>query len=593
MYLVSRADTGLNLLPMFKKIVQVSLALCALIMLASFFNFSAPFTGGIIDLNDLFNYANQPIPNYINDDNTPNNNEITDLGATLGRVLFYDKNLSVDNTVSCATCHQQEHAFGDLDQASLGVNGLTGRHSMRLINARFADEVRFFWDERADNLEEQTTQPIQDHAEMGFSGQNGDPSIADLIDHLETLPYYTTLFTEVYGDANITENRMQLALAQFIRSIQSFDAKYDAGRAQVNNDNANFPNFTAQENLGKQLFMNNTQFDNNGQRVGGGLSCQRCHQAPEFDIDPTRGGGGGGGNNNIGNNGMVISLNGGQDFNNTRSPSLRDFVKADGSTNGGGFHNGLNGGLTAVIEHYNSGIQNVQNLDNRLRPGGNPQRLNMTPTEKDALTAFMQTLAGSDVYTNEKWSSPFDENDALQVIDGSLPILAIQWSGTADGSQNVLTYQLRFTGDLISLTLERSTDSIDFSALADLDIQQDNDQLNGEWIDYEPLPIAYYRLAATFETGGVEYSDLIVIENNLSTSTAEIEEDFLQIYPNPVSDILFINTNQTFVDGVQLYDVQGRLVYQSQQINELPISHLTNGIYILKIGDTVQRIIKR
>lgn len=98
---------------------------------------------GRIDLSQLPNYANQDIPGYIDKDNTENN-EIDDMAATLGRVLFYDVKLSVDETISCATCHQQEHAFGDPDRLSEGVNGLTGRHSMRLINARFSDEEEFF-----------------------------------------------------------------------------------------------------------------------------------------------------------------------------------------------------------------------------------------------------------------------------------------------------------------------------------------------------------------------------------------------------------------------------------------------------------------
>ncbi|MFK7932487.1 MAG: cytochrome c peroxidase [Saprospiraceae bacterium] len=579
---------------MIKKILQASLAFFALLTIASSLNFSSPFTGGIIDLDDLFNYANQTVPNYINDDNTPNNNQITDIGATLGRVLFYDKNMSTDRTIACASCHQQEHAFGDLDQASQGVDGLTGRHSMRLINARFADEVRFFWDERANSLELQTTQPIQDHIEMGFSGQNGDPSLADLITRLENIDYYQTLFTEVYGDPNITEERMQLALAQFIRSIQSFDSKYDVGRAQVNNNNAQFPNFTTQENNGKQLFSTNPQFNNNGMRTGGGLGCQRCHQAPEFDIDPTRGGGGPGGNNNIGNNGMVTGLNGINDFTNTRSPSLRDFVKADGSTNGDAFHNGHAGGMTAMIEHYNSGIENVQNLDPRLRPGGDPQRLNMTQAEKDALAAFLQTLGGSDVYTNEKWSNPFDVEEELKVVSGALPITSIQWQGTAQDAQNLIQYNLNFTGDLVSLSIERSPDTVNFTEVADLDTDANNGNLLGEWIDYEPLPLAYYRLAITFESGDTEYSDLIVIENELSTPVeVEIVADFIEIYPNPVRDVLFINTNQTFAEGIEIYDVQGRIVLKSQQLSEIDLQRLEAGIYVVKMGEEVRRIVKQ
>ena len=79
---------------------------------------------GNINLNNPDNYANQNIPNYIDDDNTEGN-PITNEGATLGRVLFYDTKLSVTNTVSCASCHQQEHGFSDLNQLSEGVNGLT------------------------------------------------------------------------------------------------------------------------------------------------------------------------------------------------------------------------------------------------------------------------------------------------------------------------------------------------------------------------------------------------------------------------------------------------------------------------------------
>lgn len=96
-----------------------------------------------IDFNNLLNYAFQTTPAYITKDNTVAN-PITNEGATLGRILFYDKNLSSDNTVSCSTCHQQVNAFSDIDIASNGVNGQTGRHSMRLINTRFANEAKFF-----------------------------------------------------------------------------------------------------------------------------------------------------------------------------------------------------------------------------------------------------------------------------------------------------------------------------------------------------------------------------------------------------------------------------------------------------------------
>lgn len=354
---------------------------------------------GRIDLNDLPNYENQEIPDYIEDDNT-RTNEITDGGAILGRILFYDVNLSSNNTISCASCHQQAFAFGDPAVASVGVNGTTGRHSMRLINSRFGDEENFFWDERASSLEEQSTMPIQDHIEMGFSGTQGDGTIDDLCDKLEAIEYYNELFTFVYGDAEITEARIQESLAQFIRSIQSFDSKYDIGRAQVGEDNDNFPNFTAQENLGKALFMRGSNLNNNGTRTGAGIGCNTCHRAPEFDID-----------DNSRNNGIISALNNPNELDNevTRSPTLRDLFNTDGIANGPFMHTGFSTDFEDVLDHYGNIPESAvgNGLDRRLSENGNPQELNMTQEEKEAVIAFIMTLSGTDVYTNEKWSDPF------------------------------------------------------------------------------------------------------------------------------------------------------------------------------------------
>lgn len=350
-----------------------------------------------LNLETPYNYANQGKPGYIQKDNT-NSNPINDKIATLGRVLFYDKKLSVNDSISCGSCHKQAFAFGDISQASRGVNGFTGRHSMRLVNARFSTEPKFFWDERAATLEIQTTKPIQDHAEMGYSGLNGDPSLANLITKLEAIPYYQDLFVYAFGDMKITEDRMQKALSQFVRSIQSFDSKYDLGRQQVANDGQAFPNFTMQENMGKNLFLAPPQFDQNGNRTGGGAGCAGCHRPPEFDIDP-----------NSLNNGVIGTISGtGSDLIVTRSPTLRDVVKADGTSNGQFMHIGVSNDMMTVINHYNQiSLVGNNNLDPRLRPGGNPQNLQLNQTQKDAIVAFLRTLAGNDVYTNAKWSDPF------------------------------------------------------------------------------------------------------------------------------------------------------------------------------------------
>ena len=392
-----------------KNQIMISLfAICGLVSCSSnsdenYESISYPFIeaefGSSLDLENLANYANQTVPNYITKNNA-NGNTITDKGATLGRVLFYDKNLSSNNTISCASCHKQEFAFSDTNIASTGVNGTTGRHSMRLINTKFATETKFFWDERALNLETQTTMPIKDHGEMGFSGTNGDANFDALLTKLSAIGYYKELFKFVYGTEEITEVKIQNALTQFIRSIQSFDSKYDANRALVSNNAATFPNYTAQENQGKELFRTPPQFNGQGVRTGGGLGCAGCHRMPEFDIDP-----------NTLNNGIIGKISGtGIDITNTRAPSLRDLVKLDGTTNGPMMHTGAIATLQTAIGHYgtiNLAAGNT-NLDPRLRPNGFGQQLNLTATEVNAVIAFLRTLSGSDVYTNSKWSNPFN-----------------------------------------------------------------------------------------------------------------------------------------------------------------------------------------
>jgi cytochrome c peroxidase len=353
---------------------------------------------GRLNLSDPFNYANQGIPDYIIRDNTGQNG-ITDARATLGRVLFYDRQLSSIGTVSCASCHRQELAFGDNSIGAVGVAGTTGRHSMRLVNARFGSESRYFWDKRANSLEEQTTQPIQDHIEMGFSGTNGDLSIDDLLDRLNALDYYGALFTDAFGSAQVSEPRMQQALAQFIRSIQSFDSKFDEGRALVQNGGERFPNFTDEENLGRELFGGRPQVGGDDERIGGGLGCGSCHQGPEFSIDP-----------NSQNNGVTAVIGGGMpDFSVTRAPTLRDLFQPDGTPNGPFMHNGAFRTMDDVLDHYNEIPASNPQLDQRLSFAGTPQRLNMTLVERQAVIAFLKTLTGSAVYTDERWSDPFEQ----------------------------------------------------------------------------------------------------------------------------------------------------------------------------------------
>lgn len=151
--------------------------------------------------------------------------------------------------------------------------------------------------------------------------------------------------------------------------------------------------------------MQRAELNNQGVRVGGGLDCNTCHRAPEFDIDP-----------DSRNNGIITSLDGGIDTEVTRSPSLRDLFNVDGSANGPFMHNGFSSDFNDVLDHYES-VPMGNNTDRRLsgdggrRGGGGDnmvRNLAITDQEKAAVLAFMKTLTGSNIYTDEKWSDPFE-----------------------------------------------------------------------------------------------------------------------------------------------------------------------------------------
>ncbi|WP_405376968.1 cytochrome-c peroxidase [Nonlabens sp. Asnod3-A02] len=347
--------------------------------------------GDNIDLEHTVEYQNFDVPSYIRF--TASGNTIDNKKALLGRILFYDQQLSVNNSISCASCHHQENAFGDTPTASVGVNGLTGRHSMRLINAGFQPSTNFFWDERVTSLEEQVTQPIRDHTEMGFSGEQGSPSFDELLLKLSLIDYYQVLFNEVYGDQLVTEARLQESLSQFVLSIQSFDSKYDAGLMATGNLGGIFPNYNTSENRGKFLFTTTPQ--------NGGAGCVSCHVPPEFAIK-----------DNIQNNGVITTIQDASvfDHSNTRSPSLRNITNPDGALNGPLMHNGSFTTIMDMIEHYNAiDLTNQQSIDPILlqNNGTTGQQLRLSDTDKTALVDFLKTLSGDDVYTNVKWSNPF------------------------------------------------------------------------------------------------------------------------------------------------------------------------------------------
>jgi len=358
--------------------------------------------GSIDELSDLgefltipssaYNYSDVDVPDFFNlqpnteQDNTPNDNEVTDWGATLGRVLFYDKILSANNTVSCSSCHLQQSGFSDPDQFSQGFEGgFTGRNSMGISNAKYYENGHFFWDERAETLEDQVLMPIQDETEMGLT-------LTELVAKVEEQSYYPVLFEQVYGDKEVSPERISKALAQFVRAIVSYQSKYDVGRAQVNNPEQDFSNYSDIENMGKDIFFN--------QRG----DCARCHTSDLFVGDEARNNGLDAVLTDLGLGAVTGRANDNGKF---KVGSLRNIELTAPYMHDGRFET-----LEEVVEHYNSGVQASATLDNRLseRNSNNPRRLNLSDQEKAALVAFMKTLTDNELIADEKFSSPFKEN---------------------------------------------------------------------------------------------------------------------------------------------------------------------------------------
>jgi cytochrome c peroxidase len=253
---------------------------------------------------------------------------------------------------------------------------------MALANATYYINGRFFWDERAATLEEQVLTPVQDSVEMGMR-------LDTLVARLQSTEFYPILFKYAFGTSTITSDRIAKALAQFVRSMVSYRSRYDEGRNITPDRDTPFANFTAEENLGKHLFMRSIA-----------VNCFGCHNTDAIITDNPR------------NNGTSLTNDDVGVFIHTGDPMDKGKFKASSLKNvalrGRYMHDGKLAGLDAVLNHYNTGIKANPNLDPHLKDGnGNPARLNLTPAELAALKAFLNTLTDHELINDVKFSSPF------------------------------------------------------------------------------------------------------------------------------------------------------------------------------------------
>lgn len=313
----------------------------------------------------------------------PMDNALTVQGVELGRMLFYEKMLSRDNSQSCASCHRQEHAFTDTTRFSIGVEGLPGtRQAMSVFNMAW-NSNEFFWDGRAHLLRDQALLPIQDELEM-------DETLDNVLSKLSASKIYTDQFKRVYGNEEITIDKMAKAMEQFMLSIVSYDSKFDKWKAgQVE--------LTDSEERGRMIFE--TEYNPFFPQFSG-ADCMHCHGGANFENDQYM------------NNGLDSD----EDFsdmgreNVTMDPADRAKFKVPTLRNieltAPYMHDGRFLTLEEVVDHYNDGIHESMTVDPAILATSETGLL-LTDQDKADLINFLKTLTDQTLIEDERYSDPF------------------------------------------------------------------------------------------------------------------------------------------------------------------------------------------
>ncbi|HEY1085049.1 MAG TPA: MbnP family protein [Prosthecobacter sp.] len=291
----------------------------------------------------------------------PADNPLTREGVALGKSLFHDVRLSVNNSQSCASCHTRSYAFSDPRVRSLGAEGTEGRrHAMPLFNLAWAGS--FFWDGRAGSLREQVLRPIQDRHEMN---ERLDRVVAKLGDRDQD-------FAQAFGSPGITADKIAKALEQYLLTLVTQESRFDRAARKVDT-------LTEQEKRGLQLFV--TEFD--PARGLRGADCFHCHGGTLFTDHQFKNNGLKLAGEDLGRMGVTGNA---ADRGKFKTPSLRNIAATAPY-----MHDGRFATLEEVVEHYSSGVQRSDTLDPNLAK--HPDLgLQLTAGEKQALVAFLKTL---------------------------------------------------------------------------------------------------------------------------------------------------------------------------------------------------------
>ncbi len=308
-------------------------------------------------------------------------NPVTEEGVALGRYLFYEELLSKDTSISCGHCHQQKRAFSDAPIAFSRGHKLRKnlRNTPPIFNLAWYPSL--FWDGRSPSIEDQVFHPLRGENELNLSWDEAVKRISDQ-------EFYKAKFEAAFGDSFIDSNRISMAIAQFERTLLSYNSKFDkALRFELQ--------LSADEYAGFVLMNDQSMAD-----------CLHCHSTDPMAL---------GTNLKFSNNGLDKAESiedfkdfglGGftgkeEDYGKFKIPSLRNIAFTAPYMHDGRFES-----LEEVLDFYSEGVQENINIDSKMTQahrGG----VRLTELEKKQIIAFLHTLSDSSFITDPKFSNPF------------------------------------------------------------------------------------------------------------------------------------------------------------------------------------------
>ena len=324
------------------------------------------------------------IPSHFPSMIIPEDNPMTVEGVELGRYLFYEKKLSGDNTISCASCHSPSISFSDSNQFSVGIDGVYGtRQSMALVNLGWEDF--YTWDGSKSSLEAQILEPVPNPIEMHQEWK-------DAVKKLNQDVLYRNRFFRAFGEEGIDSIKVSKAIAQFLRTLISSNSKYDVmykyenGIPLNSSDQSIFQNIDNEEWAGYDLFKSLN-----------GADCFHCHNGPLMRVKKFSNNGLDATFSDLGRGGVTGNVNDNGKF---KVPTLRNIALTAPYMHDGRFNT-----LDEVIDHYSSGIHISPTIDPLIEfssQGG----VQLDNLEKELLKKFLLTLTDESFINNPNFMNP-------------------------------------------------------------------------------------------------------------------------------------------------------------------------------------------